>query len=176
MKGSAPCNRTLIASDLWFPGNLCTQLYSARCTFTKVIALRPAEDIDMTGNASTYTVSLMIFTIKDRLKHLLWQISELKARIATGQEVDSQDVAENVKKLAEASRSRDELLRRAQRARECRATGSHERFTFLAVGVTGTGKSELCRWMTGNAARPRGVSGRSESGGSKEGQLLNCWG
>lgn len=117
---------------------------------TLVIALRPAEDIDMTGNASTYTVSLMIFTIKDRLKHLLWQISELKARIATGQEVDSQDVAENVKKLAEASRSRDELLRRAQRARECRATGSHERFTFLAVGVTGTGKSELCRWMTGN--------------------------
>lgn len=118
---------------------------------TLVIALRPAQDIDMsTGNASAYTVSLMIFTIKDRLKHLLWQISELKAHIATGQEVDSPGVAENVKKLAEAVRSRDELLRRAQRARDCQITGSHERFTFLAVGVTGTGKSELCRWMTGN--------------------------
>ena len=115
--------------------------------------MRPAEEID-TGS-STYTVSLMIFTIKDRLKDLLWQISELKARIATGQEVDSETVAENVQQLAAALRARDDLLRRALRARDCSAAGSHERFTFLAVGVTGTGKSELCRWMTGNAARHR---------------------
>ena len=33
-----------------------------------------------------------------------------------------------------------------------RDVGSNRKVTFLAVGMTGTGKSELCRWMTGNQA------------------------
>ena len=159
MNSSAACNRRTLPEICDFQAIFVHSFtLRARCTFTEAIALQPAEDIDMPGNASIYKVSLLIFTIKDRLKHLLWQISELKARIATGQEVDSQDVAENVQRLAEAVRSRDDLLRRAQRARDCQVTGSHERFTFLAVGVTGTGKSELCRWMTGNAARQQRTS------------------
>lgn len=39
--------------------------------------------------------------------------------------------------------------RRVARPRARAQVNSSQRLTFLAIGVTGTGKSELCKWLTG---------------------------
>lgn len=123
---------------------------------TLIITLQPEdESVDLPSqiNSNVYQVSVRVFTIEERLKHLLSEISELQGRIDANQELSSPlELAENLRKLEKATVARNELLRRAYRNQhpDARFVNS-ERVTFLTIGVTGTGKSELCRWMTGKA-------------------------
>jgi len=120
---------------------------------TLKLLLLPMDPGD-SSSSSTYTIRLTVDTLLDRLEELALEMSKLRGEVDSLQEFDPPQSAETLKRLREITQQRDDLLREAykEQASVDRDVGSNRKVTFLAVGMTGTGKSELCRWMTGNQA------------------------
>ncbi|CAK9032109.1 unnamed protein product [Durusdinium trenchii] len=119
-----------------------------------LIRLRPADHElrPPKPELQSYQISASVVTVAERSRQLVGVIAELRAQIEANQETSSTvELAENLKKLDQAIRARDALLRRAYLNEKADASfvNSSQRLTFLAIGVTGTGKSELCKWLTG---------------------------
>jgi len=130
-----------------------SQMLGALNVSLNITLLPQDESVEVPSmvTSNTYQVSVHVFTIEERLKNLLGEISELRARIDANQETAAEgELVENLQKLKKTTHYRNELLRRAYRNQQPNAiyVNTPQRLTFLTIGVTGTGKSELCRWMT----------------------------
>ena len=120
------------------------------------LRLVPKDNTFLSNLSSTYTFTLVVSELLDKLQDLARQMSSLQAEI-----VSMQDFGENNKippaqgRLQELKQQRDGFLWTAYHASDATDFRDFDstvrgKPTFLAVGLTGTGKSELCRWMTGN--------------------------
>ena len=86
-----------------------------------------------------------------RLAQLAQDVAELRATVDALEDFDQgSDAAATQQKYKAALQERDGLLEDAYRAKQTKHVGTKGTVTFLAVGLTGTGKSELCHWMTGD--------------------------
>ncbi|CAE7784025.1 unnamed protein product, partial [Symbiodinium sp. CCMP2456] len=105
------------------------------------------------GWNSTYTVQVNVFSIEQRLAELARQISTQARRDAlAGWHVNS-EAAEAQHEYEVAIRERNKLIQQAYDDQSAASHGLEDAdnmLTFVAVGLTGTGKSELCHWMTGD--------------------------
>ena len=98
-------------------------------------------------------VTVSVFELLDKLRETALEISTLQAKIDSLQGFDGEkSLVETREKLLKVTKERDELLWKAYKE-ERKDSYDPTKLgipAFLAVGLTGTGKSELCRWMTGN--------------------------
>ena len=103
---------------------------------------------------TTYVVTVSVSELADKLREVALEISTLQARIDSIESFDGKrSLAETRAKLVKVTKERNDLLWKAYHEQEKDLSYDSTEMgtpTFLAVGLTGTGKSELCRWMTGN--------------------------
>ncbi|CAE7665610.1 unnamed protein product, partial [Symbiodinium sp. CCMP2456] len=121
---------------------------------TLQLKLLPKDPRSSQDLSSIYTVSVSVVTLRERLGQLVLETSLLEAELDSLQELEPGRAEEVRQKLQRALKKRDELLWQAYHEQQDTTNDVvQERLTFLAVGLTGTGKSELCRWMTGDLAK-----------------------
>lgn len=121
-------------------------------TFSLKLMLLPRDSSALNLN-NTYVVTVSVFELLDKLRETALEISTLQAKIDSLQGFDGEkSLVETREKLLKVTKERDELLWKAYKE-ERKDSYDPTKLgipAFLAVGLTGTGKSELCRWMTGN--------------------------
>lgn len=117
-------------------------------SLTLWIELSPASlNVDVN---STYKISVDVIDLGMKLEEIALRMSELQARLGTFQDFDRD--AEALKgELMKAESERDKYLLQAYTLKQ--QNNDETSPTFLAVGLTGTGKSEMCYWMTGDLPR-----------------------
>ncbi|CAE7473900.1 unnamed protein product [Symbiodinium sp. CCMP2592] len=101
--------------------------------------------------SSVYQVSVIIVDLKLKLEELALKMSELEAKVDSLADFDSADEATKLE-LQNATDERNQYLVAAKRLQTAKVKFEfmNTPLTFLTVGLTGAGKSELCTWMTGN--------------------------
>ena len=136
-----PDNRLTAGIDLATSSNL-----------SLLLKLQPKESALCENLTVTYAVDVSVIDIKKELELLAESVSTLQARADSMLDFDSAESKEVGKQLQVAMQKRDNILRQAyeEKTPDVDYSTSLGKLTFLAVGLTGTGKSELCRWMTGN--------------------------
>ena len=136
-----PDNRLTAGIDLATSSNL-----------SLLMKLQPKEPTVCENLTITYSVDVSVIDIKKELELLAESVSTLQARADSMLDFDSAESKEVGKQLQVAMQKRDNILRQAyeEKTSDMDYSTSLGKMTFLAVGLTGTGKSELCRWMTGN--------------------------
>ncbi|CAE7463930.1 unnamed protein product [Symbiodinium sp. CCMP2592] len=131
---------------------------AAASNLTLLLKLLPK---DSSAPENTYTVSISVIDILDELDKIGTKMYQLKAEVDSMQDFDTPAAADAQKQLQTLVEKRDSILQQAYDEKpEDRSFDTIQgKLTFLAVGLTGTGKSELCRWMTGNLERCKPSSG-----------------
>ena len=117
------------------------------------LKLVPRDATFLSNLSSTYTFTLLATDLFGKLQDLARKVSSLEAEIVSMQEFgENSKIPPAQQRLDKLKQQRDDLLRNAYHASDAMVFDSDVRGkpTFLAVGLTGTGKSELCRWMTGD--------------------------
>ena len=128
--------------------NFSTPAPKGEFNITLLISLLPrSSDMD---RPKTYVLSVKVIDGEARLSELAQTIAALEGKLDAMQDFHkSDDFAEAQAALDNAMRERNSLLFDAYNQKGAEDVSSHEMpLTFLAGGLTGTGKSELCRWMT----------------------------
>ncbi|CAE7521653.1 unnamed protein product, partial [Symbiodinium sp. KB8] len=123
-------------------------------TYSLMLVLRPKPskpDIGLGNLSCSYTFQVVVVNRDVRLAQLAQDVAELRATVDALEDFDQgSDAAATQQKYKAALQERDGLLEDAYRAKQTKHVGTKGTVTFLAVGLTGTGKSELCHWMTGD--------------------------
>ena len=102
----------------------------------------------------TYTFVVVVFDLVEKLAELSSEISTQQGELASSEEFQVGNSSAVRHRLLQLTQQRNHLLEQAYTAQATDSRyASLGELTFLAVGLTGTGKSELCRWMTGNQKR-----------------------
>eukprot|EP00435_Cladocopium_sp_Y103_P001853 s1172_g1.t1 len=134
-------------------------------SLTLWIKLSPASLIVDVNSA--YNISVDVIDLEMKLEEIALRMSELQARWGTFQDFDRGSEAlkketqlsgpyrephsgDATEELMNAESERDKYLLQAYTLKPENKDEASP--TFLAVGLTGTGKSEMCYWMTGDLA------------------------
>ncbi|CAE7481229.1 unnamed protein product [Symbiodinium necroappetens] len=123
---------------------------SVSSNLTLLVKLLPEQSTVRESLTTIYSVSVSVVNIAEELEKLGMEISKLQAQTDSMQDFDATASNEDSKRLEAIIEQRDAILRQTYDEKEFSETEYSTRLTLLAVGLTGTGKSELCRWMTGN--------------------------
>ena len=129
---------------------------TASSNLTLRLKLVPKDATFLSNLSSTYTFTLLATELLGKLQDLARKVSSLGAEIVSMQEFgENSKIPPAQQRLEKLKQERDDLLRNAHHASDAMDFDSDVRGkpTFLAVGLTGTGKSELCRWMTGDVEK-----------------------
>ena len=129
---------------------------------TLMVKLLPRELPVWENLTNTYIISVSVIDMLEELERLAREISKLKADQDSLQDFESATSKEVGMQLKAIVQRRDALLRQAYEEKSLQKD-SATTLTFLAVGLTGTGKSELCRWMTGNLDKCTPSSGTTSN-------------
>ncbi|CAE7822674.1 unnamed protein product, partial [Symbiodinium sp. CCMP2456] len=118
-------------------------------TYSLVLSLRPRQNLSGPSIQNcSYTFQVHMLNRQVRLAQLGQKIAELRATVNAMEDFNlGGDAAGVLKRYHQVVQERNMLLKHAY-DEETAVQG--RLVTFLAVGLTGTGKSELCYWMTGD--------------------------
>ena len=126
---------------------------TASSNLTLRLKLVPKDATFLSNLSSTYTFTLLATELFGKLQGLARKVSSLEAEIVSMQDFgETSKIPPAQQRLEKLKQERGDLLLTAYHASNAMDFDSDARGkpTFLAVGLTGTGKSELCRWMTGD--------------------------
>ena len=99
----------------------------------------------------TYSVNLTLVPLSQHIRTLAATIDSLERQRKAVQGEDGQEELDDDldNRLEEWNHFRGKAWELKKRKKAKKAENSHQRrLTFVTLGNTGTGKSELCRWMT----------------------------
>ena len=148
------CVSANVSSDPTDSREILAKINTSEAHAELVLTMQLVPKSKLTDVTCNYTVQVDVLDVKGELQRLVQQISVLQAQKETSQDLESaleanrDAVVQNLTgQLELAIKKRNELLERAYHMQPVNGALPGT-LNILAVGLTGTGKSELCLWMT----------------------------
>ncbi|CAE7247668.1 unnamed protein product, partial [Symbiodinium sp. CCMP2592] len=124
---------------------------SSRASWSTQLVLRSAAGKETA--MVTYSFQLTVLSVSEYIKELIEQVASLQRQMALPGSIEGGSQDQLGDELDKWTLRRNFFLEQAwslQQSESPRRDTSPGNLTFVTLGLTGTGKSELCRWMTRN--------------------------